>query len=112
LTGYLWHRGGARWSRPPAAPAAEDWVATHALALLAGHTGQVVTALAGHAAALPTRRRDGLEACIRYPTNNAEHLRYDQALEAGWPIATGVIEGACRHLISPTDSTSPEHAGT
>lgn len=24
---------------------------------------------------------------------------YDQALEAGWPIATGVIEGACRHLI-------------
>jgi hypothetical protein len=24
---------------------------------------------------------------------------YDQALRAGWPIATGVIEGACRHLI-------------
>src|SRR5262249_46158684 len=28
-----------------------------------------------------------------------EYLRYDQALAAGWPIATGVIEGACRHLI-------------
>ena len=28
-----------------------------------------------------------------------DHLRYDQALAAGWPIATGVIEGACRHLI-------------
>jgi len=27
-----------------------------------------------------------------------DHLRYDQALAAGWPIATGVIEGACRHL--------------
>jgi hypothetical protein len=28
-----------------------------------------------------------------------DYLRYDQALAAGWPIATGVIEGACRHLI-------------
>jgi hypothetical protein len=26
-------------------------------------------------------------------------LRYDQFLESGYPIATGVIEGACRHLI-------------
>ncbi|MBE1586742.1 hypothetical protein H4W80_005000 [Nonomuraea angiospora] len=33
-------------------------------------------------------------------SNNAEHLRYDEALKAGWPIATGVIEGACRHLIA------------
>ncbi|MCW2875907.1 MAG: hypothetical protein JWQ95_7 [Sphaerisporangium sp.] len=37
---------------------------------------------------------------IGYLTNNAGHLRYDQALEAGWPIATGVIEGASRHLIA------------
>jgi hypothetical protein len=28
-----------------------------------------------------------------------EYLRYDQALAAGWPTATGVIEGAARHLI-------------
>lgn len=26
-------------------------------------------------------------------------VHYDQALAAGWPIATAVIEGACRHLI-------------
>jgi hypothetical protein len=94
----LW---AAAWSlHPPAAPAAEDWVATHALALLAGHTNQVITALTAQAAALPARRRDGIDACIRYLTNNADHLGYDQALEAGWPIATGVIEGACRHLIA------------
>ena len=29
----------------------------------------------------------------------AEFLRYDQYLKAALPIATGVIEGACRHLI-------------
>ena len=36
---------------------------------------------------------------MRYLTNNMDYLRYDQALASGWPIATGVIEGACRHLI-------------
>jgi hypothetical protein len=34
-----------------------------------------------------------------YLTGKNEFLCYDQALAAGWPIATGVIEGACRHLI-------------
>ena len=37
---------------------------------------------------------------MRYLENKREFLRYDQALDAGWPIATGVIEGACRHLIA------------
>jgi hypothetical protein len=36
---------------------------------------------------------------VRYLTSKHEFLCYDQALAAGWPIATGVIEGACRHLI-------------
>lgn len=94
----LW---AAAWSlHPPAAPAAEDWVAGHALALLAGHTGQVITTLTAQAATAGAQHRDGIDACIRYLSNNAGHLRYDQALEAGWPIATGVIEGACRHLIA------------
>ncbi|GAB2488265.1 hypothetical protein GCM10027187_64400 [Streptosporangium sandarakinum] len=94
----LW---AAAWSlHPPAAPAAEDWVAGHALALLSGHTGQVITTLTAQAATAGAQHRDGIDACIRYLSNNAGHLRYDQALEAGWPIATGVIEGACRHLIA------------
>ena len=28
-----------------------------------------------------------------------QFLRYDQALASGRPIATGIIEGACRHLV-------------
>ena len=32
-------------------------------------------------------------------TNKAPHLDYPTALQRGWPIATGVIEGACRHLV-------------
>jgi hypothetical protein len=29
-----------------------------------------------------------------------DYLRYDTALAAGWPIATGIVEGATRHLIA------------
>jgi hypothetical protein len=45
-------------------------------------------------------RRTGVGACVRYLSARHEYLRYDQALSNGWPIATGVIEGACRHLIA------------
>jgi hypothetical protein len=36
---------------------------------------------------------------VRYLTNNDEYLHHDQALASGWPIATGIVEGAARHLI-------------
>ncbi|RJY15009.1 hypothetical protein D5R81_10180 [Parashewanella spongiae] len=31
---------------------------------------------------------------------NKSRLEYGKALEQGFPIASGVIEGACRHLIN------------
>ncbi|MFB9574298.1 hypothetical protein [Streptomyces yanii] len=36
---------------------------------------------------------------MNYLSGKAEHLRYDTALERDWPIATGIIGGACRHLV-------------
>jgi hypothetical protein len=97
---YLW---GAAWSfHASGDPAAEDWVAVKALAVLAGDSAraaQEITAEAD-AAGLEGSRRTGTDACVRYLGNKHDFLRYDQALAAGWPIATGVIEGACRHLIA------------
>jgi len=82
-------------------PAAEPWVATHALHILAGEVDTVIATLNQQAsdAALTPRQRHGVDACIGYLTAKREFLGYDTALQAGWPIATGVIEGACRHLI-------------
>jgi hypothetical protein len=34
-----------------------------------------------------------------YFENNAQRMRYDEYLKSGYPIASGVIEGACRHVI-------------
>jgi hypothetical protein len=83
-------------TRPP-----NPWVAAHALKLLAGETDAVITALGQQAtgAGLTAPQRGGVDACIGYLTAKRELLGYDTALQAGWPIATGVIEGACRHLI-------------
>ena len=82
-------------------PAAEDWVAVQALAVLAGRTQQVTGSLTAQAGqrGLTESQRTGVQECVRYLTNNEEYLRYNEALASGWPIATGVIEGACRHLI-------------
>jgi hypothetical protein len=76
-------------------------VAVKALAVLAGDSARVAAEITSEAdaAGLTTGQLHGADACIRYLASKQEFLRYDQALAAGWPIATGVIEGACRHLI-------------
>jgi hypothetical protein len=95
---YIWK---AAWSLHAADPAAEDWVAVKALAVLAGDSARAAAEITAEAdaAGLTASQRNGADTCVRYLTGKHEFLRYDQALAAGWPIATGVIEGACRHLI-------------
>jgi hypothetical protein len=108
---YIWD---AAWCLHKAGdPAAEDWVAVKALAVLAGDSdraAQEITAKA-EASGLQGNQRAGTAACIRYLNGKREFLHYDQALEAGWPIATGVIEGACRHLIADRLSLSGSRWG-
>jgi hypothetical protein len=45
-----------------------------------------------------TAARDLSRIC-GYLEKNAERMRYDEYLRRGYPIASGVIEGACRHLV-------------
>jgi hypothetical protein len=96
---YLWAAARCFYARDD--PAAEDWVAVQALAVLAGRARQVTASLTAQAGqhGLTGSQRTGVETCVRYLENNKEYLRYDEALASGWPIATGVIEGAGRHLI-------------
>lgn len=97
---YLW---GAAWCLHGHTDGvlAEAWVARHARALLTGNALDVAADLDKQARAARIRgaKRKGIDDAIGYLTNKAEHLRYDTALANGWPIATGVIEGACRHLV-------------
>ncbi|WKU42750.1 hypothetical protein Q3V23_00935 [Streptomyces sp. VNUA116] len=48
--------------------------------------------------------RPPTKAC-QYLNNKADFVHYDRALAAGRPIASGVIEGAARHLTDRLDIT-------
>jgi hypothetical protein len=96
---YLW---AAAWCfYAEADPAAEGWVRDRALAILHGDARAVAAGLRRRASTerLSATKRKKADEAARYLTNKAEHLDYPTALAAGWPIATGVIEGACRHLV-------------
>jgi hypothetical protein len=96
---YLWR---AAWSFYDEGNAdAETWVREKASAVLAGHATRVAAAIRRKATYhhLDATQRANADTCAKYLTNKAPYLDYTTALEAGWPIATGVIEGACRHLV-------------
>jgi hypothetical protein len=90
---------------------AEQWVSQRLLALLQGRSaGELVKDIRRWAAdrELDKDRMKVANTCIRYLLNNRKLLHYDAALAAGLPIATGVIEGACRHLVADRlDTTGP-----
>ena len=83
-------------------PAAETWVRAHGLRILQGRASDVAGAIRRKAtwAGLAAGRRNGADTCANYLTSKRPYLDYATALERGWPIATGVIEGACRHLVN------------
>jgi len=97
---YLW---GAVWCFfAEGDRAAEDWVKDRALAVLEGKAGAVAAGVRRRATAagLSKQKRKKADDCARYLVNKAAYLDYPTALTAGWPIASGVIEGACRHLVA------------
>ncbi len=49
--------------------------------------------------ALDTKAAKPVERAAKYLIRNSDYLHYDRALAEGLPIATGVIEGACRYLV-------------
>jgi hypothetical protein len=96
---YAWK---AAWSFfDKGEPAAEEWVAVQLRKILHGRSAQVAAGIRrrattyGYAGA----ERQGAGECARYLDNRKAYLDYAAALAKGWPIATGIVEGACRYLI-------------
>jgi len=80
---------------------AELWVRTQLLAILRGRVSQVAAAMRRSATgrAFTASKRAAVDKCADYLLKYRAMLRYDQYLAAGYPIGTGVIEGACRYLV-------------
>lgn len=90
---YLFHAEGS--------DAAAAFVRARLLAILQGRAGYVV----GGLRQMGTRRRlrgsksRKLQTICDYLASNLDRMHYDRYLAEGYPIATGVIEGACRHVV-------------
>jgi len=99
VTEYLWQAAWALFAEGERA--AETWVRERLLAILRGHSSQVAAGIRRSATlrGLPEQARLPPDKCADYLLKYRDYLRYDQYLAAGLPIATGVIEGACRHLV-------------
>lgn len=96
---YLWK---AAWSFfDKGEPASEEWVADQARKILRGKSAQVAAGIRRRATTYgySPAERAGADECARYLDNKKDYLGYATALEKGWPIATGVIEGAARWLV-------------
>lgn len=96
---YLWR---AAWSfYDEGDPEAEAWVRSKALAVLQGEASTVAASVRRKATCLglDASARANADACADYLLRKRPYLDYPAALNKGWPISTGVIEGACRHLV-------------
>jgi len=80
---------------------AEQWVEDRLRMLLDGKVGLVIGGLRQTLTKRKFRgsRRKTMREVIGYFDRNRSRMRYDEYLAAGYPIGSGVIEGACRHLV-------------
>lgn len=98
LIEYLWP--AAYCFHPAGSDEARDWVVQRVRALLEGaDPSQVAAGMRRSATLRNLERRNAVDECAAYMITLAPYMRYGDALKDGLPIATGVIEGACRHLI-------------
>jgi len=69
--------------------------------ILQGDVGRVIGGMKQMATKSKLRgaRLKRLNQAIKYLENNRRLMHYDEYLAKGYPIGSGVVEGACRHLV-------------
>ncbi|NES64812.1 MAG: ISKra4 family transposase [Okeania sp. SIO2D1] len=97
---YLWK--AAFCFHVSGSEAVENWVSERALRILQGKASDVAAGIRRSATLqnLSSVERQNADKCADYLLKYRQYLCYDEYLQKGYPIATGVIEGACRHLVN------------
>jgi hypothetical protein len=99
VTPRLWQ--AAHVFYPEGSPEAEAFARERILRVLQGKVTSVVRGLRemGTKRGLSGSKKKALAKACAYLWANRARMRYDEYLAQGYPIASGVIEGACRHLV-------------
>lgn len=97
---YLWEAGSAIHGEKSVERVL--WVRRKGIALLEGKVGRVIGSLKQILAKrtdMKKSRQKALQKVITYFENHRHMMHYDEYLRCGYPVATGVIEGACGCLV-------------
>lgn len=96
---YLWKVANALLGETN--PERIPWMAQKTLLMLSGKTNQLITEfrLMAKADDVSANLREQLNNTANYFERNLPYMDYPTYLAKGWPIASGVIEGACRHFV-------------
>ena len=99
VTEYLWKL--AYCFHAEGSDEAEAFVETYLRKLLEGKVGRVIGGLRQMVTkrGLSKHKCEKAQQCLNYFAQRCEHMKYDEYLAAGYPIGSGVVEGACRHLV-------------
>lgn len=96
---YLWKAGNSLHGE--GSDAALAWVTAQARRLLTGQLPALLHSLQQEAeqAERTKYQQKVLKQVAHYFERNQDYMQYATYLQRGWPIASGVIEGACRHFV-------------
>jgi len=99
VTEYLWKLAYCFHSE--GSGEAEAFVETYLRKLLDGSIGRVIGGIRQMATkrGLSKHKSEKAQQCLNYFAERSEYMKYDEYLAAGYPIGSGVVEGACRHLV-------------
>ncbi len=98
VLGYLWKAVNALESNEVKA---RKLVCKYLTMILRGQVGRVIGGLRIRLTKnnIQGGRKKIVQSTITYFENHRDYMRYDKYLLEGYPVASGVIESACRHLI-------------
>jgi hypothetical protein len=104
----IWHVLERVWLvahcfHPEGSKDAAKFVEDRLRALLEGRVGYVIgyfrRLLTSGPKRLSAAQRSSINSAVTYFENNRQYMKYDEYLAAGYPIGSGVAEGACRHVV-------------
>jgi hypothetical protein len=80
---------------------AHQWVEERLTRMLEGKVDSVIRGMRYQATqrGLKGQKRKPVQDAAEYFEGNRDRMRYDEYLASGYPIGSGVVEGACRHLV-------------
>jgi hypothetical protein len=94
---HIWECGKTLFGE--GSPGAEQWSKKRELWLWEGRTDRLLKDLLLQIKAGRGAKREALVQLHRYVEGNAGRMRYDEFRAKGYDIGSGVVEGACKHVV-------------